>query len=75
MRRSRIVSFMGFGLAGRVVAAVTAAAVVAGVVAGVMTGVRARRGLGGLTGDVLGASVELATTAALVVAALALGTV
>ena len=51
------------------------AAVVAGVVAGVMTGVRARRGLGGLTGDVLGASVELATTAALVVAALALGTV
>ena len=51
------------------------AAVVAGVVAGVLTGVRARRGLGGLTGDVLGAGVELATTAALVVVALALGTV
>ncbi len=61
----------GLGSAGTGVAA--AAAVLAAVGVGLILGRTARQRLGGITGDVLGAAVECAQTAALLLLALSLG--
>jgi adenosylcobinamide-GDP ribazoletransferase len=60
---------LGVGLAVAVLGPRGLALVAAAVVGAVVVGFAARQGLGGVTGDVLGAAAELATTFALVAAA------